>query len=277
VYGEASSTNGVAVYGIGTATTGVPVGVYGEAASATGYGLYTPNRLFVGGTAFIGGHISMQPIARIFADTGSAVAPSVSFGSNSTAGLFSPGTNILSFGTAATERLRIAADGKVGFGRIPLTNLLEVAGEASKNTAGGWFANSDARIKTEIRDLPDALETIDRIRPVSFRYTQEYRDNHASIEDKKYYNVIAQEFQKVFPESVKESGETLDGKPVLQVDTHPASMFAIAAIQELHRLVNARDSELAKLKEQNADLEKRLAALEKLARSLEPKAVAGTP
>jgi len=265
----------VGVYGIGTASTGVPVGVYGEAASATGYGLYTPNRLFVGGTAFIGGHISMQPIARIFADTGSAIAPSVSFGANSTAGLFSPGTNILSFGTAATERLRVAADGKVGIGRIPLANFLEVAGEASKNTAGSWFANSDARIKTDIHDLPDALATIDRIHPVSFRYTQEYRDTHSSIEDKKYYNVIAQEFEKVFPESVKESGEMLAGKPILQVDTHAASIYTIAAIQELHRLVKAKDAELAKLKEQNLNLEKRLTALEKLTESPEPKPVAG--
>ena len=277
VYGEASSTNGVGVYGIGTGSTGVPVGVYGEAVSATGYGLYTPNRLFVGGTAFIGGHISMQPIARIFADIGSASAPSVSFGSNSTSGIFSPATNTLSFTTAAAERLRITSDGKVGIARIPLTNLLEIGGEASKNTAGGWFANSDARIKTEIHGLTNALATIEQLHPVTFRYKQQYLDAHPTIEDKKYYNVIAQEFAKVFPDSVKESGETLDGRPVLQVDTHPAMMCAIAALQELHHIVTAKDSELARLKEQNASLEKRLSALEKLTESLKKDQVAREP
>jgi hypothetical protein len=269
VYGEAASTNGVGVYGIGTGSTGVPVGVYGEAVSATGYGLYTPNRLFVGGTAFIGGHLSMQPIARIFADVGSAVNPPYSFTTNSTSGMFSAATNVLGFSTSSAERMRIAADGKVGIGRTPTANVLEVAGEASKNTAGSWFANSDRRIKTDIQDLPGALETIERIRPVSFKYTQEYRDSHPGVEDKTYYNVVAQEYARVFPESVKDSGEVLDGKPVMQVDTHPAMIYTIAAVQELHRLVEAKDSELAQLKEQHARLEKRLNALEKVAEGLE--------
>src|SRR5262249_12387301 len=88
-----------------------------------------------------------------------------------------------------------------------------------------------------------------------------------SIEDHKYYNVIAQEFAEVFPEAVKSSGEKLQGKPILQVDTQPAVICAIAAIQELHGMVKSREAEVAELKAQNAALEKRLTDLEKLVRS----------
>jgi hypothetical protein len=271
VYGEAYANNGIGVYGLGTASTGVPIGVYGAVNSASGYGLYTQNRLFVGDVAFFADHISMQAAARVFADAGSPAIPSLSFGASPSAGLFNPVVNVIGFSTSGTERMRIAADGKVGMGRVPTLNLLELAGNASKTVAGSWLANSDARIKTEIGELQNALDTIDRVRPVSFRYTQEYRESHPEIEDKTYCNVIAQEFAEVFPQAVQESGETLNGQPILQVDTHPAAMYAIAAIKELHGLVKDRDAELARLKEQNAALEKRLSALERSTDSRERK------
>jgi len=268
VWGQAYSAAGIGMYGLASATSGVPVGVYGETFSSRGYGLYTPDRLFVGDVAFFEGNLSMVTPARIFADLGSSNLPSISFNSTPDVGFFTPATNVLAIAGLGVERLRIDANGNLGLGRVPATNLLEVAGEASKATAGGWFANSDARIKTEVRALTNALQTIERVRPVSFRYSQAYRETHSCIEDKQYYNVIAQEFAKVFPEAVKESGETWDGKPILQVDTHPAVMCSIAAIHELHQLVKAKDAEMEKLKQQNAALEGRLARLEKLVTSL---------
>jgi hypothetical protein len=268
IYGEAFSTNGIGVYGVGSASSGVSIGVYGETFSASGYGLYTPNRLYVGDTAFFGGHISFTPGARLFADAGTATAPGISFSLSPNAGMYTPAVNVLSLSTSGAERVRIAADGKIGLGRVPSANALELAGEASKATAGSWLANSDKRIKTEVKGLERALDTIERVHPVSFRYTEDYRRNHPEIEDKTYYNVIAQEFADVFPGSVKSSGETLEGKPILQVDTYPATIHSIAAIQELDLLVKQQRAELAKLKAQNADLEKRLAAFEKLAETL---------
>jgi len=67
---------------------------------------------------------------------------------------------------------------------------------------------------------------------------------------------------------VKSSGEMLDGKAVLQVDTYPATIHSIAAIQELDQRVKTQQAELTRLKAQNAELEKRLAAFEKLAETL---------
>jgi hypothetical protein len=182
--------------------------------------------------------------------------------------VYSPATNVLSLATSSTERMRILPDGKVGLGRIPTTNQLELAGDASKATAGSWLANSDARIKTDIEPVQNALEKIDRVRPVSFRYTDQYRATHPGTAGKVYYNVIAQEFAEVFPDAVKESGETLDGKPILQVDIHPALIHSIAAIRQLHDAVKSRDAELARLKDKNLELERRLTALERMAGGL---------
>ena len=71
---------------------------------------------------------------------------------------------------------------------------------------------------------------------MDFRYTDDYRAAHPGIEDKRYLNVIAQEFAKVFPDDVKSSGEKLpDGSPILQVDTYPLTIYSAAAVQELHR------------------------------------------
>jgi hypothetical protein len=282
VYGESGGPQGIGVYGIGAATNGTPVGVYGTISTPGGYGLYTPNRLYVGQSAtvvgnlvagtFFGNGAGLSNIvatatntagARILAASGTAASPGISFASSTAAGIFNPAVNVLSLGTSGTERMRVAADGKVGIGRVPAANTLEVEGTASKSSSGNWSANSDARIKKDVRNLDHALDKIDRVRPVSFRYTDEYRAAHPSLEDKDYLNVIAQEFAKVFPEAVKESGETLDGKPILQVDIHPAAVYSIAAIQELHHLVKAKDEEVTKLKQQNATLEHRLQALEK--------------
>jgi len=146
--------------------------------------------------------------------------------------------------------------GKVGIKRTPATNALEVEGNASKTVASSWLANSDRRIKTDITTVTGALEKMDRVRLVGFRYTDEYRAAHPGIDDRHYLNVIAQEFAEVFPEHVKESGEFLsDGSPVLQVDTYPLTIYSAAAVQELHR-----ENEM--LKRKLADQEIRLRKLE---------------
>jgi hypothetical protein len=143
---------------------------------------------------------------------------------------------------------------RVGISRPATANALEVNGNASKTTAGSWLANSDARIKTEVKEIDGALAQLMTVRPVTFRYTPEYRAENPGIADKRYYNVIAQEFMQSFPDAVKGSGEFLPGErsaanEILQVDVHPALITAIAAIQELvarQELLEARINELEK-------------------------------
>ena len=140
--------------------------------------------------------------------------------------------------------------GLVGIGRTPTTNPLEVEGDASKTVAGSWLANSDARIKTDVRTIEGALDTLAKLRPVAFRYTAEHRAKHPSIEDRDYNNFIAQEYREVFPSAVKEDGEGL-----LMVDTYDVQPYLVRAVQELRGMVDD-------LRSENAALRARLDALE---------------
>ncbi len=143
----------------------------------------------------------------------------------------------------------IGSSGFVGIGRDPTANRLEVAGNASKDTAGDWLANSDARIKTDVRTVSGALDMLDRVRLVEFRYTDEYRAGHPGAKDRRYHNVVAQEFREVFPDYVQSGGDKLaDGSEILQVDSYPLTIYSAAAVQELHRLVKQKDAEIADLK-----------------------------
>jgi hypothetical protein len=96
------------------------------------------------------------------------------------------------------------------------------------------------------------------VRLVDFRYTDDYLKAHPEIENRRYPNVIAQEFQKVFPDDVKGSGQRLpDGSEILQVDTYPLTIYSAAAVQELHR-------ENRLLKKKLDDQEQRLRKLEEI-------------
>ena len=118
-----------------------------------------------------------------------------------------------------------------------------MSGHASKTLAGDWLANSDASIKTDIHDIEDALETISRLRPVRFRYTDAYRAQHPCIEDRPYYNFIAQEFREVFPGSVQD-----DGTGLLQLDAYNVRPYLVRAVQELSAAVQELSAENEALK-----------------------------
>ncbi len=139
------------------------------------------------------------------------------------------------------------SSGGVGINGVSASNELEVVGNASKSVAGSWLANSDARIKTNIIDS-EGLDLLNLLRPVKFQYTQEYRDNHQDIDDKFYYNFIAQEFAEVFPKSVKGSGEFLANKEeILQLDAYNASIISVKAIQELSVKIKELENRIKEL------------------------------
>jgi hypothetical protein len=146
--------------------------------------------------------------------------------------------------------------GDVGIGRAPAANALEVEGTASKTTATAWLANSDARIKHDIRTVTNALEKLAQVRLVNFRYTEEYRAAHPVIADREYLNVVAQEFREVFPDAVQSSREKLPagGDEILQVDSYPLTIYSAAAIQELNAALSAKDARIGALERNVAEL-----------------------
>ncbi|RJP30477.1 MAG: hypothetical protein C4547_16620 [Phycisphaerales bacterium] len=159
---------------------------------------------------------------------------------------------------------------KLGIGRLAETHAIEVEGDASKTSPGGWLANSDARIKTDVAPIADALATLEKVQPVSFCYTDQYRQEHPSIEQRRYVNVIAQEFEAVFPDAVRPSGEHMpDGSPILQADTYLLTIYATAAIQELHAIVQKQQETIAALERERATAQKRTRSLEERIAALE--------
>jgi len=147
---------------------------------------------------------------------------------------------------------------KVTIQGTPGTYALEVNGTAWKSTGSSWLTNSDRRIKTDIESISGALDKLVQVRLVDFRYHQDYLASHPEIEDRRYPNVIAQEFAQVFPDDVKGSGQKLpDGTEILQVDTYPLTIYSAAAIQELHQ-------ENTILKKRLSDQESRIRKLEAL-------------
>lgn len=201
-------------------------------------------------------------------DTASAAdqAGYVSYRNNSSVetawvGFGTPGSPTFSVvNTRGNIELLPLGTGKVGISRSPTVNALEVEGNASKTTAGSFLANSDARIKTKVHTVTGALDKLSQVRLVEFHYTDNYRAQHPAIKNRSYLNVVAQEFEKVFPEDVQPSGDKLpNGDTILQVDTYPLTIYSAAAIQELNRKLT---EELKRRDAENADLKARVEKLE---------------
>ncbi len=167
-------------------------------------------------------------------------------------------TLALIYGEFDNQLLRV--NKKLGVNRNPGVNTLEVEGEASKTVASAWLANSDKRIKTDILDIENSFETILKLRPVKFKYTDYWRSKHSSIKDQYYYNFIAQEYREVFPESVKGSGEYIEGdtEEILQLDSYNAQIVTIKAVQELIKENKILHSDVEQLKTENQELKQKL-------------------
>ena len=163
--------------------------------------------------------------------------------------------NLSIYRTGAAGNILLASTGgNVGIGRTPTTNILEINGNASKTTAGDWLANSDLTIKTEIYTIEGALDRINKVRLVSFKYKDDYKFLNPSIKDKFYQNVIAQEYQEIYPDYVYQSGDIFEGKNILQVDTNPMYIDAVASIQELSILLQELQSQIDILKQEIINL-----------------------
>jgi hypothetical protein len=117
-----------------------------------------------------------------------------------------------------------------------------------QTTTGTIGALSDARLKDQVADYTDALDRINALRPVTYRYTA--AGSAAFQPEGTHLGFIAQDVQQVFPQWVSEDD---DGHLMLSMRGFEA--VAVRAIQEL-------GAENAALKDANAHLQARLAAIE---------------
>ncbi|MCC7377403.1 MAG: tail fiber domain-containing protein [Verrucomicrobiales bacterium] len=136
---------------------------------------------------------------------------------------------------------------------------MKVYGEAYKNNGSPfWNTTSDRRLKTDIATLGGALALVDRVRPVTYRYSAEHRAKNPGIPATTQYGVVAQEFAEVFPDFV-----TSDKDGFLSVNSSPLVFANTAAIRELHAQVATRDARIQALESRNEELQNELSRLKK--------------
>ncbi len=247
------------VYGFSSGGTG-SIGVYGQAddmgvkgqGGSAGTGVYGS-----------GGHGVYGDSTNVGVEGNGGSSGVGVLGSSGRIGVYgdgrTSGTGVYAWGATAVEASgstwafygtgRGYFSGNVGIGRVPASNKLEVEGDASKTTPGNWQANSDSRIKTDVQDITNAVGTLDQLRPIKFKYTNEYKKKHPSIRDKYYYNFIAQEFQKVFPDEVVITKDLLpNGERILAFDPYVITPYLVKAIQEQQKQIEDLKQEIQQLK-----------------------------
>ncbi|HXG24205.1 MAG TPA: tail fiber domain-containing protein [Chthonomonadales bacterium] len=176
-------------------------------------------------------------------------------------------------GAGEMDRFFIGPSGNVTIGGTPVGphgHLLDVAGPVH---ATSFPTSSDARFKAQVMPLSDVLGKLEQVRGISF----EWNDLFASLErasGHREIGIIAQELEAVFPELVSTWGE----ENYRAVEYGRLTAVLLEAIKELRAEKDAQlagqqeriktlEQDLAIYQQQNAALEARLAALERLVRT----------
>jgi len=105
------------------------------------------------------------------------------------------------------------------------------------------YYSSDIKFKTNVRDIPNALETVESIGGKLFDWTNEYIEEHGGEDgyfiQKEDFGVIAQDVLKVFPVAVRTRP---DGS--LAVDYEKLSALAFAAVASLSTRVKSLEARI---------------------------------
>jgi hypothetical protein len=147
-------------------------------------------------------------------------------------------------GNTKTPLMILKASGNIGIGYTTDTeignNKLAVNGNGYFNgniQATGEvtaYTTSDKRLKKNIKTIDNALNIINKIRPVSFNWNDKAKELNSSKTDIIEFGMIAQELEKILPNTVK---NMYNGKykGINYIQIIP---YLVAAIQELTEEIN---------------------------------------
>ena len=93
--------------------------------------------------------------------------------------------------------------------------------------AGAYFNGSDSRLKNSISEIGSTLDLINKLKPVSYKYNQEYSEDQ-SVQS----GFIAQDLQDVFKDEVYVDGLVKQGTQYLSVAYQNLIPILVKAIQE---------------------------------------------
>ena len=157
------------------------------------------------------------------------------------------------------EGIRVTDDGKVGINVASPTHELQLsANSAAKPVSSVWTVVSDSRVKQDISSITGALDKIDALRPVKFRYTDDYADcYHSGDIDSStyYYNFLAQEVEAELPEAVITTDvdvcdmmtEEILVENLKTLDSHMINTYLVAAVKELKAELDVAKARITEL------------------------------
>jgi len=157
------------------------------------------------------------------------------------------------------EGIRVTNDGKVGINvAAPVYELQLSSNSAAKPTSSVWAVVSDSRVKTDVSEISGALDKIGSLRPVKFKYTDDYADCHHSGDidsSTYYYNFLAQEVEAELPEAVTTTDvdvcdmvtEEVLVENLKTLDSHMINVYLVAAVKELKTELNAAKARITEL------------------------------
>ena len=162
----------------------------------------------------------------------------------------------------ADSRLVLQPGGRIGIGRTPTTNRLEVEGTASNSSGGSWAVNSDSRLKKSIAQIngEEVLEKLLQLKGITY----EWDDNKTGYNRPTgiQYGFTAQNIQTVFPGNVQ-----VDNMGYLQAAYGNFDPMFVEAL----RVLNDKIKELREKDKAIVVLEERMAKLEALVKQLAEK------
>ena len=305
-YGESNQTNygihsmmfsdnaykNCAIFGDATEPAETNIGLYGRAKDAAvnwaGYfadgNVYIQNKLGIGyeEPLFTIDARDNQAVIKMVTETSSngsvielrnsagtqTYLGAINFGdASSTSGQIAyTGTDNMTFRVNSLGRMRLSATGNLGIGRLPLTNKLEVEGNASKSTAGDWVANSDERLKKNIHAL-DANQMLEKLLSMK-GITYEWNDDKTGTvrPEGTQYGFTAQNIKTVFPELVEE-----DALGYLQTAYGTYDAMMVEAIRAMHEKSLEQELYVHQLQNQLTEQAKVIAGLSELVTDLKSK------
>jgi len=117
-------------------------------------------------------------------------------------------TGVRSGSSYGNVAMRIETNGNVGIGTTSPSHKIDVTGTAGLSTGTAWTNTSDARIKKDVATITGATEKLKQLRPVSYKYTDQYLSVHDEIDGSKtYHSFVADEYANVFPDAVSVQGD----------------------------------------------------------------------
>ena len=129
-----------------------------------------------------------------------------------------------------------------------------------EDNTGNYVISSDKNLKTNIQELPNVMEGVLRLNPVSYVYKSSSDPTASTL------GFLAQEVGEVFPEVVRYAE---DGTPGLAYDLF--SILSIKAIQEQQAMIDEQQFHIAMQQEQIESLIKEINAVKNMLQDIHSK------